>query len=112
MALRPEFDVDWVPVDKAAKVILELSPLSSQRPSNEGVLGCFHSLNPQPRQWKELATAVQRYYSGEKGLTLAGVGLGEWLGELRAFDEAKTAEVTEHCPALIKLLDFFGGDEG
>ena len=92
--------------------ILELTPLSSQRPSSEGVLEWFNVVNPQPCQWTELATAVQRCYYGEKGLTLAGVELDEWLDEFRAFDEAKTAEVTEHCPALIKLLDFFEGDGG
>ena len=41
---------------------------------------------------------------------MAGVGFGEWLGELRAFDEAKAAEMAEHYPAL-KLLDFFEGRE-
>ena len=49
-------------------------------------------LNPQPCQWKDLATVVQRYYD-ERGLTVAGVALGEWLASSEPFDEAKAAEM-------------------
>ncbi len=49
---------------------------------------CFDVMNPQPCPWRELATVVQRYF-GERALTPAGVELGEWLGELRAFDKQR-----------------------
>ncbi|KAK3900646.1 putative peptide synthetase [Staphylotrichum tortipilum] len=108
-ALGPALDqVAWVPVDLAAKAILDLSPLGSPTDDrSEGVLRCFNIVNPKPSPWSHLATIVQQYYA-EQGLTVAAVSLDEWLEALKAVDETKAAEHADHYPAL-KLLDFFEG---
>jgi len=97
-----------VPVDLAAKAILDLSPLGS--PTDEhagGSLRCFNIVNPNPSPWSHLAATVTQYHA-ERGLTVAGVSLDEWVEALRAVDETKSAENADHYPAL-KLLDFFEG---
>jgi hypothetical protein len=91
----------------AAKVMLELSPLAAPTRPNEGAVECFNLVNPKSCQWGALAAVVQRYYA-ERGTQLVGVGLDEWLDELRAVDARKEAEKAQDYPAL-KLLEFFEG---
>ncbi len=99
-------EVIWVPVDMAAKVMLELSPLSPKR-LEENVMECFNLVNPHSCPWSDLVSVVQEYYAGQ-GTRLVGVEMDEWLGDLKALDATKDAEKAENYPAL-KLLDFFEG---
>lgn len=91
--------VRWVPVDGAARVIVEL--LGAQQP--RAALECFNIVNTQHCPWKDLVVAVQQYYA-RHGHTLEPIGFDEWLDALRM---AGAGHVQQY-PAL-KLLGFFGG---
>ncbi len=77
---------------------------------------CFNIVNPSPSPWGPLAAIVEQYHA-ERGLTVAGVSLDEWLEAVRAVDGTNTAlEHADDYPAL-KLLDFYegmkaGGEDG
>ncbi|KAK4122026.1 acetyl-CoA synthetase-like protein [Parathielavia appendiculata] len=109
-SLGPANDgIVWVPLDIAAKVIVDFVPLSAQGTSESGTLRCFNVVNPQVRPWNELAAVVQQHYSdSESGQQLGVVEFDEWLNELRAVGVNNGAEEAELFPAL-KLLDFFEG---
>ncbi|KAK4099156.1 acetyl-CoA synthetase-like protein [Parathielavia hyrcaniae] len=107
-SLGPANDgIAWVPLDMAAKVILDLVPPSVQ--GTMGNLRCFNVVNPQVAPWNELAAVVQQHHSDmEPGQTLDAVEFEEWLNELGAVGVSNGAEEAERFPAL-KLLDFFEG---
>ncbi|KAK8851308.1 acetyl-CoA synthetase-like protein [Apiospora arundinis] len=120
-------EIDWVPVDLTAQIIVELmlgmdsSPLitratataekeeeelntAEERPSREQAL--FNVANPRTVVWETLIPAVQRYAGGR----LRIVSYGEWLALLEkaavSSDNQPGDSLLARVPAL-KLLDFF-----
>ena len=96
--------VDWVPVDAAAKVLLELG-LSRTNSETENKLGVFHLVNPQTMDWETLLPAIQSYFK-DTGSTVDVIEYKDWLGELKQLSVTK--EEAERVPGL-KLLDFYEG---
>ncbi|KAM0798210.1 hypothetical protein BDR22DRAFT_823561 [Usnea florida] len=89
--------VDWIPIDLAAKIVLELALADSE---DDG-LKVYNVINPRPTSWSTLVPSV---------LTMCGphslvVSLHEWLGELDQ-TTAPSEEDFRERPAH-KLLDFF-----
>ncbi|KAH6838682.1 hypothetical protein B0I37DRAFT_387507 [Chaetomium sp. MPI-CAGE-AT-0009] len=106
-SLGPSNDnIIWVPVDTAAKIILEFLPLDGEREDSREA-DCFNVMNPQITQWSALAATVQEYYAKE-GHEIVAVSLDEWLDELKGIDAAQTPEQIDQYPA-VKILDFFEG---
>ncbi|KAK3988006.1 hypothetical protein QBC44DRAFT_293882 [Cladorrhinum sp. PSN332] len=92
--------VDWLPVDLAAEVIVEL--VSGERDEEKGV-ECWNVVNPKVGDWGVLAKAVKNYYE-EKGKEVKIVSPREWVQGLKRV--AKEENDGDKYPAL-KLLDFF-----
>ncbi|KAL5355581.1 hypothetical protein BJX96DRAFT_184183 [Aspergillus floccosus] len=91
-------DIDWVPVDTIAKVIVEL--LESRCTSQE-TSAFFHLMNPSKTTWSSIVPAVQRAYS------IPSVPIEDWIGELDRIKNPSDEDVRQK-PAL-KLLEFYRG---
>lgn len=96
--------VDWVPVDAAAKVLVDLvrTRLGTQA---EHKLDVFHLVNPSTVSWSKLYPAVQKYYAAE-GVQVQDVEFQDWLAELKSLP--MTQEQMTKVPGL-KLIDFYEG---
>ncbi|KAF4553644.1 AMP-binding enzyme-like protein 20 [Elsinoe fawcettii] len=97
--------VDWVPVDVAANVMVELALEGRVDEKLHERERWFHLVNPRTVGWKKLWPVVKQYYK-EKGKELEVVEFGEWLRALE--DMPATRENAERVPGL-KLLDFYEG---
>jgi thioester reductase-like protein len=91
--------VDWMPVERTAKLILDIAFATE-------LSGYFHAVNPYATSWEELVPAIQRFY-GDRIQRL--VGFEDWVEILessqnRAFD----SKVMDSNPGL-KLLDSYRG---
>ncbi|KAK4183556.1 putative peptide synthetase [Podospora australis] len=113
----PGAPVDWVPVDVAARAVIDIavrrfsSPAISspvERESKDDATECFNLVNPHSASWENLVHAVQRYYS-QQGQEITTVEFDGWLSTLQKISAAgATDEDIERMPAL-KLMDFFEG---
>ncbi|KAG8631636.1 hypothetical protein KVT40_000776 [Elsinoe batatas] len=97
--------VDWVPVDVAADVMVELALEGRMDEKLHETERWFHLVNPRTVAWGKLWPVVKEYYK-EKGKELEVVSFEEWLKALK--DMPATRENAERVPGL-KLLDFFEG---
>lgn len=102
--------LDFVPVDLAARVVVDLAMANLG-----GGLSCFNLVNHERTSWREMIPSIQNHFeTGGKGRKtvhwhVEEVELDEWLAELVAIDnndKITAAEIDELYPA-IKLLDFF-----
>ncbi|KAB5562844.1 hypothetical protein GE09DRAFT_1172045 [Coniochaeta sp. 2T2.1] len=92
--------VDWTPIERIAKMVLEASGVVTPVPISE-VKGYFHGVNAKTTTWEKLAPAVKEFYGGKiKKL----VPFTEWI-EIIEKSAAGTDDVRE-VPA-IKLLDTY-----
>lgn len=96
--------VDWVPVDDAARVLMDLgrTRLSTQA---EQKLDVFHLVNPNIVSWSQLVPAVQNFYAAT-GTQIEPVEFVDWIKELKSLP--MTQETMTKVPGL-KLLDFYDG---
>ncbi|EAU30279.1 conserved hypothetical protein [Aspergillus terreus NIH2624] len=92
------FEVDWIPVDTLAEIMIEL--LDSRRNSEE-LSAFFHLMNPSKTAWSSIVPAVEKAYG------IPSVPLEEWISELVSIENPSEEEVQKK-PAL-KLLDFYRG---
>jgi thioester reductase-like protein len=91
-------NVDWIPMDILAAVVIELSTPS---PSICGdSLQVYHVINPSTTPWADLVPAIQTRLGIE-----STVSMEEWVKELESLD-LKDKEVVAKMPA-VKILDFF-----
>ncbi|KAI1822704.1 hypothetical protein F4861DRAFT_550606 [Xylaria intraflava] len=95
--------IDWIPVDKLGKAIVELAllPAHPHEPSTGGA-SVYHAINPHHTTWREVLPAISRRLS--RGKHVEVVSLGTWIDALR--DSASRTEDVALNPG-IKLLDFF-----
>lgn len=109
--------IDWLPVDVAAKSIVEiaLSRVTLHAPSGderEDAMGCFNLVNPHTTKWSEVVTAIQEYFSSKNGIQIKDVEFTKWLDQLMKVDigqgESSAEEISRLYPAL-RLLDLFQG---
>ena len=96
--------IDWIPVDKLSKVLVEVLVSSCAAPEDEvtkhGTL-MYHIVNPNVTTWSSLAPGILELY---KNSSVKPVSFADWLDLLE-----KSAEENldvERNPA-IKLLDFY-----
>ncbi|KAI1125406.1 acetyl-CoA synthetase-like protein [Nemania abortiva] len=93
-------NVDWLPVDKAARVLTEIleSATAALGDSAKGTLPVYHVANPHAISWGNIVPwAVD-------GLRLKPVSFEEWLHKLEGCDEP--LEDVDKNPA-IKLTEFY-----
>lgn len=106
--LRMLHNIDWIPIDTLARVILDVS-MTLGRGSRFEV---YHAINPNTTTWAKLLPGVIRALEGHdasNGLEVARVNRSEWVERLRnsaARFEDGDADIETHNPAL-KLIDFF-----
>ncbi|TGJ81854.1 hypothetical protein E0Z10_g6927 [Xylaria hypoxylon] len=113
MGVLPEMlpllnEIDWIPVDSAAQVFVELA-LDSYTPSStadprQRNMALFNVANPNTIPWGNLIPAVQD--SAQDGLKT--VSFPEWLAMLESSMPVQSEKAFVTLPAL-KLLDFFRG---
>ncbi|PYI03852.1 acetyl-CoA synthetase-like protein [Aspergillus sclerotiicarbonarius CBS 121057] len=101
--------IDWIPVDKASKILLEiLSHASQQPPTNANTatsqMQVFHVINPQSTSWSKFAPDMLASYPDS--LDLAAVDFETWMRLLEVVATTTTDTDTTDVPA-VKLLDFF-----
>ncbi|KAH8432734.1 putative NRPS-like enzyme [Aspergillus melleus] len=97
------YEVDWVPVDTLATIIVEL--LQTRRNQLSTVPTAFFNLvNPSKARWASIIPAIQDRYSVEP------VPINDWIKELENIKNPSDEDVRQK-PAL-KLLDFYRGLAG
>ncbi|EQK99859.1 Male sterility, NAD-binding protein [Ophiocordyceps sinensis CO18] len=96
--LGPRHVVDWVPIEDAAPIILEIAGVTAEVPAST-ISGYYHASNPAKTDWAEVAHAVKRYY-GDRIKRL--VSLEEWLEVL---EKSATENADLEKNPSIKLLD-------
>lgn len=96
--------VDWIPVDVLANIVVELSIGSPASARRRGAADVYHAVNPRRAAWADLVPTVARHLDPAGGIEL--VYLEAWVEALRA--SPRTVEDVAQNPA-IRILDFFEG---
>ncbi|KAM3549904.1 hypothetical protein ARSEF4850_008612 [Beauveria asiatica] len=91
--------VDWVPVDKVARTILDMSAYTTKATDFTGGAKFFNLVNPKTTPWSTIAPAVVDFYE-QRGKSLQLVSFAEWIKAVEA------APASSKLPA-IKLLDTY-----
>jgi hypothetical protein len=91
--------VDWVPMDWAARSVCEIAVTKSTAQTTEATVA--HIVNPRTLSWNSLVSAVLSVLGGDN---LKIVSYKEWVDTLQkvSFDKEEIAKK----PA-VKLLEFF-----
>ncbi|KAI1750591.1 nonribosomal peptide synthetase [Xylaria castorea] len=89
--------VDWVPIERIAKLVLDVSGAGTQCIGSAEIHGYFHGVNPSVNHWRDLAPAVQQFYGGRiKEL----VSFKDWVARL------EKSQVVDANPG-VKLVDTY-----
>ncbi|EKG14498.1 AMP-dependent synthetase/ligase [Macrophomina phaseolina MS6] len=96
--------VDWVPMDAAARTVVECS-FDRLRTQGERMLDVFHVVNPRVVSWRTLVPVIKEFY-GKQGVELEAVEFEDWMRALRSVPLTK--EEVEKKPG-VKLVDFYEG---
>ena len=98
--------VDWMPVDAAANVLLELAfnTLIDEKASKDK-LSFYHLVNPRTETWQNLVSVVQKHFD-QSHTTLEILDFLDWVETLKKIPVTK--ENAARVPGL-KLLDFYEG---
>lgn len=94
--------VDWVPVERVARLVLDIIGLAPRQIVHEWeITGYFHATNASVTTWDKIAPAVQEYF-GDRVKEL--VSFSEWVSRL----EETSHDITDvdSNPAL-KLLETY-----
>jgi thioester reductase-like protein len=102
--LGPVENVDWVPVDWLAQIIVELLPLLSysridSSKKSKNTTAVYHLVNPTSVPWASLLPTVTQHL----GPGVATVDFVEWVNKLK---ESSTKGGSQENPAA-KLMPFF-----
>ena len=105
-SLGSQATVDWVPVDLAAQILLELAGLTAPQIAEAATAvprtQVYNLVNPTEAPWRPLVRALQRRFPSSKV-----VDYNEWLEADRA--SAKGDKADPAANPAIKLLEFFEG---
>ena len=126
--------VDWVPVDKLAKVVIDMAfAEDSEKDVTDsdsdigrengvavgGRVGVFHALNPRSVSWAFVRKTIIEEIAARTGMQLETVDLKSWidavkvhgketLGEDAKLEDGQLEAYLSRNPAL-KLVDFYEG---
>jgi hypothetical protein len=95
--------IDWLPVNHASKIVVELAGLdrieeSTMKSSSANI---FHEVNPRAVSWDDLVPAVTASFG-------SGVSVVPWSVWLSALEKSEAGGDFGQNPGL-KLLDFYRG---
>ncbi|KAJ5908197.1 hypothetical protein N7495_000879 [Penicillium taxi] len=93
-----DWDVDWIPVDSLAKIVVEITR-SRRETENNDRTAAFNLVNPFGTSWKSLIPPIEDRYSVEP------IIFSDWIAALSAFANPTEADFNDK-PAL-KILDFY-----
>ncbi|PLB54578.1 L-aminoadipate-semialdehyde dehydrogenase [Aspergillus steynii IBT 23096] len=97
--------LDWIPVDKLSKVLLEILRHSTE-PSQEALSAnaqVYHVINPSWTSWSEIAPELLACYPDN--LDMKPLSFENWVDNLQHIVQTTKVDATD-IPAA-KLLDFF-----
>ncbi|EME42311.1 hypothetical protein DOTSEDRAFT_73214 [Dothistroma septosporum NZE10] len=97
-------EVDWVPMDLAAKSVIDISESRSQ--DSQTPIAVAHLVNPRIVSWSKIVPTVRDELAKETGSEVKIVPFRTWLDELK--NSPATPEEVEKKPG-IKLIDFYEG---
>lgn len=92
-------EVDWVPVDKVARTIIDMSNYTSESADFSDGAKFFNLVNPKTVPWSAVAPAVIDFYE-KRGKRLQLVTIDDWIKAV------ENAPASSSLPA-IKLLDTY-----
>jgi hypothetical protein len=92
--------VDWIPVDKLTKILLEVLVWAGNRNAGSET-HMYHIVNPSVTSWSNVAADVLTCYSD---MDIEPVAFNDWIDRLELAG-GKTMD-TARVPA-IKLIDFY-----
>lgn len=96
--------IDWIPVDKLGRIIVELATQRQAHCLPQDGAAVYHAVNPHTTSWSNLVPIFQKTLSRDQELEL--VSLEDWVEALRESDSKASVASTSQNPAL-KLLGFF-----
>lgn len=106
--------VDWVPMDKAARVVADLALGALPRLGDDDSTktadisreNCevFHVVNPRSTSWSKLYPVIQTFYKDTEEVTIEAVDYATWIAGLEALP--RTKENAEQVAGL-KLIEFY-----
>ncbi|RDW80997.1 putative NRPS-like enzyme [Aspergillus mulundensis] len=104
-------NVDWIPVDTLATIILEILTTRLQatqsEPKADADATFFHLTNPTKTPWSSLLPSIQASLSASSQVPVTPTPLAIWLNELEKIKNPTDDDIADK-PAL-KLLPFFRG---
>lgn len=120
-SLGPTFDqVDWVPIDLLANILVELALSDGQSSANDSLTqhpNVFHPLNPLTTTWTAIRAVVLDELSSKTRTPLGIIPMRKWIAKVR--EEAKSVvdngddtynvalEAALRINPAAKLLEFF-----
>ena len=97
--------IDWIPVDKLSKILIEIlvssSTASQEEVAKRGTL-MYHVVNPNVTTWSSLVPGIIDSYS--KNFNVKPVPFEEWVQKL---EKSADKELDMDKNPAIKLLDFY-----
>ncbi|KAF7536709.1 hypothetical protein G7054_g4294 [Neopestalotiopsis clavispora] len=97
-------DIDWMPVEKIAALVLELAGIS--RPMDPAdISGYYHGVNPRRTPWSVLAAVIKNHHGPSRIREL--VSFSEWTRRLE--ESRRTCSTDLDRNPGIKLLDTYRG---
>ncbi|KAI9745048.1 MAG: hypothetical protein M1818_001326 [Claussenomyces sp. TS43310] len=98
--------IDWLPVDKLSKILIEILVSSCTVPLEDGRRGTlmYHVVNPNTTSWSTLVPCILASYP--PGIDTKAVAFDEWIEVLS--QSADDSIDPDRNPA-VKLLDFYRG---
>ena len=97
--LGPLNDVDWIPVDIVASIMVELLT-AARRSDPKPKAQFFHVVNPAVKTWTELVPTILKRLG-----PVQSVSLEDWVDELQRSMDEETIDITSNPAA--RLLPFF-----
>lgn len=95
--------VDWTPVERIARLVLEVGGLAPDV-AVEPVHGYYHGVNPAATTWSEIAGAVRDFYGVDRLPEM--VSFPEWVERLERSGQGAVGAALERNPGY-KLLDTY-----
>lgn len=97
-------DIDWMPVEKIAALVLELAGISRPMVPAD-ISGYYHGVNPRRTPWSVLAAVIKDHHGSSRIREL--VSFSEWTRRLE--ESRRTCSTDLDRNPGIKLLDTYRG---
>ncbi|KAI0508961.1 hypothetical protein F5B22DRAFT_638347 [Xylaria bambusicola] len=98
--------IDWIPIERAASLVLEIAGLEGVNAPMEKMTGYYSGVNPATCTWGDLVPSVQQFY-GERIKEL--VSFEEWIDRLERSEEldGTVSDMARTYNPGLKLIDSY-----